>query len=764
MRELLSKLKNNTEKLKLVFKPDFFRISDPSDKKKFLELIEDDIFLTDDIYNQLKELVRSRHPKKTFSEEEYAIEISKHIGKIPLEEYGVWIYYPWSRRLVHLLDEQEFVELRTSRNNYKITDEEEEVLATKKIGVVGLSVGQSVTLTLCMERVIGEIRIADFDTLELTNINRIRSGVHNLAMHKTIIVAREIAEIDPFLKVVPFSEGLNDGNMDQFFKEGGQLDIVIDECDGLDIKIKLREKAKSLQVPVVMEASDRGTLDVERFDLQPDRPLLHGFIDHLDASTIGSLSNEEKIPFILPMLGVETISGRLKASMVEVGQTIVTWPQLASAVALGGAICADVCRRILLNQFSDSGRYFIDIEELVGDRPKKMEGTYKATLIELPEPQLGAMQRDIEQINLSPSAIDATALTEIVTAATLAPSAGNAQPWKWSSSQGNIYLFHNRKKSASWSDEDDFLANIAFGAALENAILKAQTLGYTTIYELHPLGKDSDLVAALSFTTKADAIDKSILQLTQNIPLRLTNRKEGTAAALPASVLQELRQNFPNTPGISLSLLEDRDSIEKISRIVSVAESLRFLHPQAHHEIYEKELKWNDDGKQKIYEGLDIRTMEMELKDEVGVKVASDPRVIALLNVWEKGTAFEKIARKQVMSASAIGLISIPSFNGDEFIEGGRALENFWLQCSAHRIALHPLSAPVFLYTKLKYCKDHGMSDRSVKIINDLYKDLIALYPELETKQGIFLFRLSEAAAATAQSLRWPIDQLYTPL
>jgi hypothetical protein len=42
------------------------------------------------------------------------------------------------------------------------------------------------------------------------------------------------------------------------------------------LKILLREKARALRLPVLMETSDRGMLDVERFDLEPDRPILYG--------------------------------------------------------------------------------------------------------------------------------------------------------------------------------------------------------------------------------------------------------------------------------------------------------------------------------------------------------------------------------------------------------------------------------------------------------------------------------------------------------
>ena len=151
-----------------------------------------------------------------------------------------------------------------------ITVEEEELLATKKIGVIGLSVGKAIALTIAMERICGEIRIADFDVIELSNLNRIQTGVQNFGIKKTIVVAREIAEIDPYLKVTIYSDGLTEENADDFFLKDGKLDICIEVCDGLFTKIFSRQKAKSFGIPIVMNSSDRGTTDIERYDLQSE--------------------------------------------------------------------------------------------------------------------------------------------------------------------------------------------------------------------------------------------------------------------------------------------------------------------------------------------------------------------------------------------------------------------------------------------------------------------------------------------------------------
>lgn len=357
-----------------IHKPVFFQLSNASDKKKLSKLLDEttDLSVFDEILGQVEEFVKTQNPKIIFSKIELTETAKKHIGSIPYEEYGVWVYYPWSKKLVHILDEKEFVTVRTNRNQYKITPEEGILLSKKIIGIIGLSVGQSIALTIAMERTCGELRIADYDILELSNLNRIRTGISNLSIAKTVAVAREIVEIDPFFKVTCFHDGITEENIDGFFTKDGKLDVLVDECDGLSIKILCRQKAKEYGIPVVMDTSDRGMIDVERFDLEPNRAIFHGLIDHLDISKVKEAkTNEEKIPFILSIVGINTISHRLRKSMVEVGKTISTWPQLASSVVLGGGLGADVCRRILLDEYHDSGRYFVDAEELICDKKSK---------------------------------------------------------------------------------------------------------------------------------------------------------------------------------------------------------------------------------------------------------------------------------------------------------------------------------------------------------------------------------------------------------
>lgn len=350
-------------------RPAFYRISRDSEQKTFHNLLRNKPFIQifDRIQQQLEELVKITHPDQRFTKEALQKAVEERLDGCPPEDYGVWVYFPWNEKVVHLLDEKEFSALRTNRNLYKITPEEKDRLSTKKVGIIGLSVGQSVAMTLAMERSFGELRIADFDTLDLSNMNRIRTGVHNLGIPKTVIVAREIAEIDPFLKVTCFHDGITPENIDDFIHRDGDLDLLIDECDGLGIKILCRKKARECRIPVLMDTSDRGMIDIERFDLEPDRPLFHGIIPEKDFNEDTLRNPDLRVHLSLKIAGIASISERMKRSIPEIGKTIATWPQLASAVSLGGAAVAEISRKILLGEKTHSGRFYVDVDKIIRD-------------------------------------------------------------------------------------------------------------------------------------------------------------------------------------------------------------------------------------------------------------------------------------------------------------------------------------------------------------------------------------------------------------
>ena len=763
MPEAYNYLLERAGKLQDVFKPEILRLNSAGDEQRFNELLSSDsILVFDELYGQLKEMIKSRHASRTLKNEDYDHLIREHMAGTLPENYGVWVYYPWNHRLVHILNEEEFVEVRTSRNQYKITNEEREILAKKKIGVIGLSVGQSVSVTLAMERGCGELRLADFDILELTNYNRIRTGLYNLGIKKVVAVAREIAEIDPFLKIICYPEGITEENIEKFISEGGKLDILIDECDGLDVKILCRQRAKAAQIPVVMEASDRGTIDVERFDLEPTRPILHGFVDHLDLSKIKYLkTNEEKVPYLLPIAGAETISTRAKASMLEVGQSITTWPQLASAVALGGGITADVCRRILLDQYHQSGRYFIDIEELIAD--PKLDSINK----HIPEFTAGIQEQEIQALIKEASVSNVPGkislakeeVKALVEAAISAPTGGNAQPWKWKYQNDTLYLFNDRQYETHLVDFNHTASYIGFGAATENLVLEAHKRGYEIKIDRLPLGDKSDLIATYSFfRNSVDGAEPHVKdELANLIFKRQANRLLVERKEIEATRLDKMVEAVRTMPGADLQFITDEQGRKDISNIIAKADRIRLMHEGGHIDFL-AEIVWTEEENQKYRKGIDINTLDLTPSERAGFGIARNWEVIDYLNKWNGGAGLERVSNKSAMAASAIGLITMPSFSMENFFNGGRAVERAWLAATQDNISFQPLSISTFLFNRLNYQEAQAFPEKMAAELGELRKEFERLF-SIDKKPGeVLLFRIFLTDAQPKASLRVPVD------
>ena len=121
--------------------------------------------------------------------------------------------------------------------------------------------------------------------------------------------------------------------------------------------------ARDLGIPVIMETSDRGMLDVERFDLESDLPLLHGLTKELSSEDLAQLSPQARFEVVKQIIDFDGISPRLRESFGTIGKTLLTWPQLGSDVVQGGASAAFTARKILLGEIIQSGRYYFDLEE-----------------------------------------------------------------------------------------------------------------------------------------------------------------------------------------------------------------------------------------------------------------------------------------------------------------------------------------------------------------------------------------------------------------
>lgn len=347
--------------------PLFFPSTSAKQRLALKKLRSDKDVRTIDTYaDQLAELYVIDHPDVVrLPREEIRSRIESHIATLtrrtPLEQQGVWVFLPWQRALVHILKEQDYFRVRTNRNGNLITPEEQQKFYACVVGVAGMSVGGSIALTIALQGGARHIRIADFDSLELSNTNRILAGIHELATPKTTIIARRIWEMNPYATIDIFDNGLNEHNVGAFMKG---LDIVVDEMDQMAIKQLIREEAREKKVALVSTADngDTSVIDVERHDLKKT-PYFLGRLGTTSFKCFIEMDKLQIIREITRLMGPENVPPRMQSSLPEIGRTLVSVPQLGGTALMGAAATAYCIHRIAAGIPLPSGRSILSLDE-----------------------------------------------------------------------------------------------------------------------------------------------------------------------------------------------------------------------------------------------------------------------------------------------------------------------------------------------------------------------------------------------------------------
>ncbi|HVC15004.1 MAG TPA: Rv1355c family protein [Acidimicrobiales bacterium] len=644
------------------------------------------------------------------------------------EETSRHVYLPWRRTVVHMLGPRAFATLRLDRNRHRITAGEQVRLARQRVGVVGLSAGHAVAVTIALEGLCGELRVADLDEVEVSNLNRLPASILDVGTNKAVVAARRIAELDPYLPVQTLTDGIGADNVDEFI---AGLDVVIEECDDLAMKLLVREAARRQRVAVVMETSDRGMIDVERFDLEPDRPVFHGLLGDIGADALVSLTTAEKVPYVLAIVDAPQGSARGAASMAEIGRTISSWPQLGSEVTLGGAIVAATVRRLGLGEDVPSGRARVDLDAIVSS-------------LESPESAgsgiagpLGALPSDWGRF--------------IVHAATLAPSCGNGQPWRFDLSARDLAIAFDRSRTCGAMDVRSRASYVGLGAALFNARVAAAAAGRLGAFELFPEGPSSDVAASLTFGTTSDP---ALAELRDAMLERCSNRRHGSPVALDLAVVSRMTRAAAAEQA-RLHLVTGPDRLAECAEIFAAAERVRFLHPTLREETI-RELRWPGED---VSTGIDVATLELSGPEAGSLQLLQRADVMELLDRWDAGGALGDYLKRSLASSSAVAVVTVESASPASYLTGGMALERVWIEAQRAGLAVQAI-APAFLYAVQERDFDALGGSRwaeDLRTLSARFRRLLDLGPHTVP---ILTLRLGHAAPPRVRSARLPLDQV----
>lgn len=322
--------------------------------------------IIDTYEEQLEDLFLIRNPKYKFinnHQQDFEKFLQEYKREKSFSELGEWVYFPWDKCLTHYLPNDEHQEIRTARNKNLITKQEQDKFYNFKVGIVGLSVGSHAALILAMSGGGRFIKLADPDKISSSNLNRIRYDFTKIGINKCELAAQQIYKINPYAEIDEYANGITDENMAEFL-DG--IDILIEECDNLLLKIKLRIEAKKRGIPVVMatDNDDNIIVDIERYDLDKNLKIFNGVAGDLTIDEFQKIQPQDLPKLATKIAGPNFITTRMFESVKEVGKTLYSWPQLGTAATLCGVAIAYIVKKIANGNKIKSGKMEINLDSI----------------------------------------------------------------------------------------------------------------------------------------------------------------------------------------------------------------------------------------------------------------------------------------------------------------------------------------------------------------------------------------------------------------
>jgi nitroreductase len=279
------------------------------------------------------------------------------------------------------------------------------------------------------------------------------------------------------------------------------------------------------------------------------------------------------------------------------------------------------------------------------------------------------------------------ALVAATTAAALAPSVHNTQPWRWRIEGGVADLYPDTRRQLRVTDPDRRLLTLSCGAALHQAGVALAAAGIGADISRLPDPENDDRrstplpsgvglghLARITVTGRVPITAAALRQLSTS-RIRHTDRRPLLDQALPAEAVSAMRTTA-GTYGIGLHLLT-RDQVIELASATS-----RSQDDEVHDDAARAELDaWTDPG----------RPAGAGVPDSA-IPDRTVPTTVPMRDFGHLGSLAIPAGHDNAATYVILyGLAEQPR----SWLRAGEALDAIWLTATEHDIALLPLSAAV---------------------------------------------------------------------
>lgn len=339
-----------------------------------------------------------------------------------------------------------------------------------------------------------------------------------------------------------------------------------------------------------------------------------------------------------------------------------------------------------------------------------------------------------------------------------APSADNTQPWRFEVFDGHRFAvhFHDTRDHCVY-DLDGHISQIAWGAMIETIMLAAGRSGCKAVVAKRPSVGDKTLVCDV--TLQPDALSAPE-PLAASITQRSTQRRAYRWTRLTPAQKSALEQSI--APGFRVIWAEGWRAKMQRARLLSLNGKLRLILPEAF-ETHRSVIEWNADRSE---DRIPDRAVGL---DPILLWVTrwafGSWKRIAFLNRYLAGTLLARLELDVVpaMMCGAHFTLMAPAAlrTMEDYVDGGRAVQRFWLTAESLGLCLQPAVSPLVFARYVTEQTGFTSSVRAQRLAQQVAAMVTSQIGSTSAHAAaVFAGRLGEGRSNLARSLRRPVEAL----
>ncbi len=322
---------------------------------------------------------------------------------------------------------------------------------------------------------------------------------------------------------------------------------------------------------------------------------------------------------------------------------------------------------------------------------------------------------------------------QLITAASLAPSADNMQAWEFRRRDDQIIVYYAKNRALP-HDCYHMFGYIGLGAAIQNIEEEAVSMGFALLIDT-PAPSDTEAVALLTLKPISTTTN-----LSAYVPLRKTNRMPFDKHPISVEILEQF-QHLAETHNTHLCWTQKSQDFQKISQLDASFSYIRLAYKPFHDELFSI-LRFSDKEMESIRYGLTFESLEVPQFAVYFAKQLQHWSFNQLVSQLGFGKMVAKKLSQKLNHAGAILYLSVSEPNKQNFMEAGRALEKIWLLATKMNLSIQPYGVLPQYFNKAALEPESLLPEyveqlKSKRIIVDeIFPNTSSLYPAMLLRVG----------------------------